>query len=111
MYVLFNFYMLHFIRNTRTLLCLDEQYNYFAGSFTTTFFLFGIIILLLPYNHSCMQLSGAVLYFFMALHGHSITDISKFVQDSTKFCSPHTILLRYIACATLIFPASCIEIA
>ena len=68
-------------------------------------------ILLLPYNHSCMQLSGAVLYFFMALHGHSITDISKFVQDSTKFCSPHTILLRHIACATLIFPASCIEIA
>ena len=70
-----------------------------------------ITILLLPYNHSCMQLSGAVLYFFMALHGHSITDISKFVQDSTKFCSPHTILLRDIACATLIFPASCIEIA
>ena len=54
---------------------------------------------------------GSGIIFFRQLHGHSITDISKFVQDSTKFCSPHTILLRDIACATLIFPASCIEIA
>ena len=50
---------------------------------------------------------GSGIIFFHQLRGHSITDISKFVQDSTKFCSPHTILLRHIACATLIFPASC----
>ena len=51
------------------------------------------------------------IIFFHQLHGHTITDISNFVQNSTKFCSPHLTLLRYIACATPIFAASCIEIA
>ena len=44
-----------------------------------------ITILLLPYNHSCMQLSGAVLYFFinyMDIALQIFPNLSKIVPNS-----------------------------
>ena len=44
-----------------------------------------IKILLLPYNHSCMQLSGAVLYFFvnyMDIALQIFPNLSKIVPNS-----------------------------